>query len=69
MKGKGSVSYQKFVPPDPEKKPKEDAPPVIPMDTLTFSLLVGGKRSQGAALDLSVKVSPGTIDDSWWQEQ
>jgi len=65
MKGKGSVRLDKFVPPTEE--PEEDAPPIIPMDTLTFSLLVGGKRSQGASIDLPLKISPGTIDDSWWR--
>ena len=67
MKGKGSVRLDKFVP--PEEEPEEDAPPIIPMDTLTFSLLIGGKRSMGASIDLPIKLSPGTIDDSWWRAQ
>jgi formylglycine-generating enzyme required for sulfatase activity len=67
MKGKGSVRLDKFVP--PEEEPEEDAPPIIPMDTLTFSLLIGGKRSMGASIDLPIKISPGTIDDSWWRAQ
>ncbi len=63
LKDGGAVRLDKFVP--PTEKPKKDAPPIIPMDTLHFDIVVEGRKRNGLYTTLDLKLQPGTIDDTW----
>jgi len=58
-----SVSFEKFVP--PTEPPAEDAPPIIPMDTVRFSIVVDGMSRKALHTTLELKIDPGMIDESW----
>jgi len=75
----GSVTLDRFVPPTAKelaerakrmelaaKGEAESPPPIVPADTLTFSIMVAGKsRSKGILFDLPLKVAVGTVDETW----
>lgn len=62
-KAPSRFDFQKFVPPT-EKRPK-DAPPIVPLDTLTLNVVVDAKSRKALMVPVEFKLSPGEIDESW----
>ncbi len=62
-KAGSSMTYVEFVP--PEEEPDEDAPPIIPMDTLRIDAVVDAKSRKALHTAIELKLSPGTLDSSW----
>ena len=57
------LTFVKFVP--PAEEPEEDAPPVIPLDTLRVDVVVDAQSRKALHLAFEVKITPGLIDESW----
>ncbi len=57
------MRFAKFVP--PAEPPAEDAPPIIPMDTLSIDVVVDAKSRKALLTTLELKLAPGAMDETW----